>query len=472
MLNQIEFYRDASVRQRIAEYCGGGQDDFSAFSAHYLLGHGEVLSQKGVSPERFVSTSQDGFFWILENGLDVFRSIWDRKSILSILDIEYFNPDFPGEPYLCPEETFEKLEPVYKASIAVFYRFNIIPLVVMTGKGYHFTSRVVLGTEVEKRLEEIGRIEDSLAGKYATSSGRQHRPVSYSHGRVFDGMGRLMEYLIHLIMREVRGKTTIPVVCTQAECEPGRKGREAISLDISMYGEPIYLRAIRCPFSSYQKHILENYILENRNSKRAQVMVAIPRGDIDSLSVLLAIRRNFHLAMKYASESDTYIPEESKGFENLSRSYRRSRLYQFHKYFDSEEHNAYWDWRKTYDHFDLELLPPCVSHALAVPNDHLLKPTNLEILSKVLAGMGWHPKHIAGLVRSKFERDYGWGNLWLKFDAATRANFYIRTFAGLLGDGSIDGNELNCLSHGRKGYCRKRDCGFNLESYKASFSQA
>jgi len=334
--------------------------------------------------------------------------------------------------------------------------------VVITGRGYHFTSRVALGTETEKRLEKIGRIEDTLAGKYATSSGRRHRSVPYSHGRVFDGMGRLMEYLAHLVMKEAKGKTSVPVVCTEVACQQGSKGREAISLDLSMYGDPIYLRDIRCPFSSYQKHKVEKHKVGNEVSEKTPVMVSLPRGGLDSLAELLEVRQNFQRAMEHAKAVQTEIPDQSKGFENLIRSYIRSRLCKFHKYFDSEEHNPYWDWERTYDRFDSHSLPPCVSHALRVPNEHLLKPTNLQILTKVLSGMGWHPKHIAGLIRSKFERNYGWGNFWLKYDAATRADFYVRTFAGLLCDGSMDGDELNCLSHRRKGYCWRPDCGFNL----------
>lgn len=471
MLNQVDFYKDLNVRERIAEYCGGVEGDFLTFTAEYLVGYGEFLCKEGLSQEEFLSTSQNEFFWILERGLDIFRSIWDRQSILSVLDIEYFNLDYPGEPYLYPEETFEKLEPVYDAVLTVFHKLNIIPLVIMTGRGYHFTSRVALGTETEKKLEEIGKIEDTLAGKYATSSGRRHRSVSYFHGRVFDGMGRLMEYLAHLVMKEARGKMSIPVVCTEVACEPGRKGREAISLDLSMYGDPIYLRDVRCPFSSYQKHKVKRHKVGNEVSERTPVIVALPRRGLESLPELLKIRQNFHKAIEYAAMGNTGIPDQSKGFENLIRSYRRSRLYQFHKYFDSEEHNAYWDWGKTYDRYDLQSLPPCVSHALSVPNDHLLKPTNLQILTKVLSGMGWHPKHIAGLIRSKFERDYGWGNFWLKYDAATRADFYVRTFAGLLCDGSLDGDEINCLSHRSKGYCWRPDCGFDLEKYKATFGE-
>jgi hypothetical protein len=42
---------------------------------------------------------------------------------------------------------------------------------------------------------------------------------------------------------------------------------------------------------------------------------------------------------------------------------------------------------------------------------------------------GWHPRHVAGLIRSKFERDYGWGDHWLDYSPAMRADFYVRIFA-------------------------------------------
>jgi len=472
MLEQVDFYKHPSVRQRIAEYCGGQDGDSRAFTAEYLVGYGECLLREGLSQDGFVSGSESAFFWILEKGLDIFRSIWDHQSILSVLDVEYFNLDYPGEPYLCPDETFEKLEPLYGAVLTVFHRLNIIPLVVMTGRGYHFTSRICLGTETEQKLKGIGKVGASLAGKYATSSGGRHRSVSHSYGLVFDGMGRLLEYLVHLVLKEVGGKTSIPVVCNEVAVEPGRKGREAISLDLSMYGDPVYLRDIRCPFSSYQKHKIKKDEVGDEVPERMPVLVVLPRRGLESLSELLRIRQNFHEATEHATTGSTIIPDQSKGFENLIRSYKRSRLYQFHKYFDSEEHNTFWDWGKTYDRFDSDTIPPCVSHALRVPNDHLLKPTNIQLLTRVLTAMGWHPKHIAGLIRSKFERDYGWGNLWLKYDAGTRADFYVRTFAGLLSDGSQDGDELNCLAHRRKGYCWRPNCGFDLERYKLAAGQA
>jgi hypothetical protein len=109
-----------------------------------------------------------------------------------------------------------------------------------------------------------------------------------------------------------------------------------------------------------------------------------------------------------------------------------------------------------------------VAYCLRVPNDNLLKPTNIQALTRVLMAMSWHPKHVAGLMRSKLERDYGWGTQWFRYDAATRADCYVRLFAGLVACGVDAAEDLNCLSHAEKGYCIKPNCGFNLAHYKLS----
>ena len=51
-------------------------------------------------------------------------------------------------------------------------------------------------------------------------------------------------------------------------------------------------------------------------------------------------------------------------------------------------------------------------------------------MTEALLAKGWHPRHIAGLIRSKFERDYGWGERWVDYSPAMRADFYVRIFAG------------------------------------------
>jgi hypothetical protein len=71
-------------------------------------------------------------------------------------------------------------------------------------------------------------------------------------------------------------------------------------------------------------------------------------------------------------------------------------------------------------------------YALENPNDALLRP---DFVRQVVAGLlerGWHPRHIAGLIRSKYERDYRWLNLWYVYDAGTRADFHTRVLAGMI----------------------------------------
>jgi hypothetical protein len=71
-------------------------------------------------------------------------------------------------------------------------------------------------------------------------------------------------------------------------------------------------------------------------------------------------------------------------------------------------------------------------HALEHPNDELLKPDFVRQVVIALLDRGWHPRHIAGLIRSKYERDYGWLNLWYVYDAGTRADFHVRVLAGMI----------------------------------------
>jgi hypothetical protein len=103
-----------------------------------------------------------------------------------------------------------------------------------------------------------------------------------------------------------------------------------------------------------------------------------------------------------------------------------------HEWFYSEEHDRPEDWPGTYDVMDLEVVPPSVRKILSEPNDLLQKPSSLRHLVRVLLALGWHPRHISGLVRSKYERDYGWGNQWSYYDAGTRSDFYCRIFTDLI----------------------------------------
>jgi hypothetical protein len=86
-----------------------------------------------------------------------------------------------------------------------------------------------------------------------------------------------------------------------------------------------------------------------------------------------------------------------------------------------------------------------------------------------MLALGWHPRHIAGYIRSKYEKDYNWGVHWSKYDPGTRADFYVRIFTGLFVLGSDDLVDFNCKSMMEKGYCFPPEGGCeDLERYRVS----
>ena len=115
-----------------------------------------------------------------------------------------------------------------------------------------------------------------------------------------------------------------------------------------------------------------------------------------------------------------------------------------HQHFYSDRHDPKARWPKTYDHTPLGDFPDDIHDLLAFPNDRLLKPAGLRAVTHCLLDRGWHPRHIAGLVRSKFENPrHGWGVDWNDYEPATRADFYIRLFACL----RLTGLDASVKSH-------------------------
>ena len=90
---------------------------------------------------------------------------------------------------------------------------------------------------------------------------------------------------------------------------------------------------------------------------------------------------------------------------------------------------------------------------LEQPNDLLLKPARIRQLTRIMLALGWHPRHIAGLIHSKYARPFGWTQ-FEGYDRATRADFYTRIFAGLFVTGRDNLVDFNCVSARKRAYVR------------------
>jgi hypothetical protein len=254
---------------------------------------------------------------------------------------------------------------------------------------------------------------------------------------------------------------------TAVEVGPKGRGREIVSIDLSEYGDPLHTRGTRIPFSAYLKPQQQRWALGDNIVEQLPPMFHIPLHELDERQGLL-VMRDIGQVVELAGRASVRIPDQSEGMERLIAAYRQSSLARFHDEFYSAEHDPPASWPDTYDRTPLEPLPACARMMLQQPNELLLKPAALQHIVRVLLAVGWHPRHIAGLIRSKYERDYGWGDVWYRYDATTRADFYARVFAGLFAVGLDNLVDFNCKSTQEKGYCATYDCNDNLLRYRSS----
>jgi hypothetical protein len=171
-------------------------------------------------------------------------------------------------------------------------------------------------------------------------------------------------------------------------------------------------------------------------------------------------------ALKLAAQSDCSIPDASEATLNLLHEYAKSDLADFHRRFYSDEPSAKGRIEMNSGPQSLDKIPLCTRWVLEHPNDWLLKPGGVQHVTRTLMALGWRPREIAELIRTKYQEDFDWNDRWLRYDAASRALFYVRLFSGLIETGEDQLIDFNCVSHQEKGYCTVPNCTGNLIPYQ------
>jgi len=458
MVSIDDYYRYPEIRNRMIEFLGGIV--LCEATCVYINGQGEY--GRGVK-YRHPHEMPD----LLDAGFDVARSVWDRENLLVDLDIEYVNFDFPAEPYLSPERAFAIQQPVEWAIERILRGYDCPWLHLMSGRGHHFQWNIRRDSRAYGRLVEIGYLPDYLEGVYESPLGYSGEVVGVEHGVASSGLSLLAEYLGHLIKEAAAVQCSIPVMLTAVEAGPSQRGREVVSVDISEYGDPLHLRALRVPFSVYLKPKQQRQMLGEHHVETFPVTFLVPRDEMDAVRSIL-VMRDAEQVVELARRTSVRIPDGSDAMDRFIDAYKDSDVAGFHEWFFSVEHDEPSEWRRTYDMVGFDELPPCVQHVFAHPNDLLLKPACLELVVRVFLALGWHPRHIAGLIRSKYERDYGWGARWYTYSAGMRADFYTRVFSGLFFVGRDNLVDFNCQSTREKGYCLSPCASCNLAQFRDS----
>ena len=423
------YYRSPAVRARIAEYCGGRPEFPEWFSSYGLAAYGgrERRVEGDGAPTPCANTAFDQ---VLAEGADICRALADRQGTLLQFDVDYVSPTDPAAPYRQPALVFQQLEPVHDVLRETFADIRVSPRVLVTGRGYHYVVRALRGSPFHTALVELGSAS----------------PSTDRLARAHEGAGRLAEHIAHRVLHRIHGRTELPV--RLADVPPPGNG-PFICLDLSAYGDPVRTRYARCAFSANQKSGVQGAAPD-----RPFVFV-VPRED-RPLSELLRCREDAAEAAAWA-ESRVAIPDVAEANE-LVEDYRHGPVARFHALFDKGPLVPREAWPFTYDTLAPDSFPGCVALPLVHPNPLLLRPASLRTICLALLGLGFHPRSIAGLVRSKFEQDHGWTPPFSRYDPALRAMFYVRILCGALADGLDSADLFTCATQEASGLCDPGHC--------------
>lgn len=450
VMNAQQYYGNSAVRDRIVEFLGGSSLETAT---SVFVAHGSVGMSRKIFPQN-VNTLDE----LLGQGLDIARSLWDRSSLLLHLDIEYVNFDVPAEPYLDPMRAFELQKPVIDAFLRILGTYGIEPLHLLSGRGHHLVWRISRGSQAFMELMEFGHLSEGIESFYRRNPVLGSVTVAPSLARAYAGSGVVVEYLTDRVIREAGPQSAIPVTITDLEVVPQHLGREVVSIDVSEYSDPLSTRMIRIAFSVYTKPIR----LEHEN--REQLLLFVPLHGI-TLSEGLSFLKSPGNACRLAENAGVRIPESEEGTRRLISDYRRSLLAGFHNDFYSVSQSSE---RNMYERTSFEGLPGCVESMLLNPDKRLLRPAVLQLVVRSLYGAGWHPQHIAGLIRSLFERKGRYGEEWEFYSPATRADFYVRALAGAIATGVDTLDDFNCSATKDKGYCGSECNSHTMDRLRAA----
>jgi hypothetical protein len=251
------------------------------------------------------------------------------------------------------------------------------------------------------------------------------------------------------------------VEITAVEVGPGPNGREMVSIDISQFGDPLSSRVVRVPFSLY----LKPWQIGVRTGGSDSPFVLVPLDGMHWREAL-DVRSDPNAVAALADSVSTAIPEASQGTLRLITRYRKSPVASYHAWHLTDPPESPQDGPDRIS--PPAELPACGHHLLEYPNDELLKPSGVARLTRLLLSLGWHPRRIVEIIRSRYEQDHGWGDAWTGYDPGTRAEFFVRIFAGQFCTGIDDLVDFNCKSAQEERVCCVPGCRNNLARYRES----
>lgn len=318
---------------------------------------------------------------------------WPERTLL-FLDIEAFNADDATWAFKHPRQTFRLLEGAYQTLLAYFVERGIDALVTVSGRGYHFVSRVPWQAPAMEKLAALGHHLSPEVRHFLNNprpGSKRQAPIPLQTERAFWGMRQLE----HFIYTQTIGTTRRQ---TEAAIEMSDRGRYGVSFDATSMNRTTETAGFGCPASVYTKPQVR-YRYSGRFPTRS-VRAVIQDGAVHEYGGwqrMLQVRGDYREAAANAAwwldVSPAGIPDGSRGVARLIAEYEGAALAGFHGVMNEHYRLPPEAWRAlVQDVGRAALEDERVGRAAAQPNAALLEP---DSLNDFVFGLfeRWRPRH-------------------------------------------------------------------------------
>lgn len=407
--------------------------------SHFVIAAGDELrseTQDPIFPSIAVPVDQLEKL-TLQRGLQVHLPVVGERSqsVLMPLDIEIF---LAGENHTlytdkaAQKKLFEQIVPSMRFVEDLFRSRGMPYLLDYTPSGGHILFHNLLGYRATDELRKIGSVEHDLvkACNYIDPHDiRRWYGISLDAAHVFNGLGKLAEYIALLAMQafqdnEAKGLLPITISDSLDRC---------INFDNTWSEGSPFMRAIRSPFSLHKKNQekhgnyhqppLVDVIGACFDGTRAQETIEIDR--------ILDCMWDLGKAADHAQGFSGFIPCSNETLIDFIYEYRSSDLYLFHRDFDSQDdipRGLALEYARREGN-----VPDWARHILHFPNPSALQPKNLiGFVYDFLISAHWKSRHIANILRDLYQNPYfNWTQDFIRYPAEEKANFWARTYSAV-----------------------------------------
>ena len=463
--NPYEYYSHPVVSKTIAQFCGADNppigfkltdpnSKFNDWLCKYLtIANVNIAQEKtGGAPAKSIKSDFLPDFLKWQPTSEIFMSLWQKESLndqerllpnrsIFVIDIEYFNKEYPERFLIDQLGVFELIEPAYKIITEKLRQYGFIYNTVMTGKGYHFFTQISNNSPILEKIISLGeKVDPALKAlqEVVPDNSKRDQMVPLATQQAHQGMGRLVQYLVSQVINEIRNNSQIPI-------EISDMGMEGLALDLT----PNLVRAvdtgsIGTPGSIYLKpHFKPDVYNQNGAVDRTRILTRIYREShgqkIEDLEQMILSRQNFNLAINNLKLANSKIPESELGLAKLIRDYQNSELFKFHQALDENPGDHWTSWPNTYRNYEGIAGNDKTLQRILSPSSHdLLEPGSLNYTLHHLfeKWSGDNDLSVAGHVRTFLRSAYedprfNWGRRFTRhYSAAQHAEGWATIILG------------------------------------------